>query len=269
MSEFMAELLGTMILVILGVGVVAGVELKKSKAAGAGWIVVTLGWGLGVTMGVYASGNFSDAHLNPAVTLGFAAIGEFPWAKVPAYLSGQLIGAIIGAIIIYFQYLPHWKKTEDKAAKLGVFATGPAIRSYPSNLVSEIIGTFVLVMGLLFIGANEFTEGLNPAIVGLLIVAIGMSLGGPTGYAINPVRDLGPRIAHAILPIIGKGGSDWSYAPIPVIGPIIGGVYGAFFYHAFFDGSMGAGFWVMTVIVIIIFATAFVKEQKEGIPSHK
>ncbi|GIO23498.1 MIP/aquaporin family protein [Oceanobacillus sp. J11TS1] len=270
MSEFIAELIGTMILVILGVGVVAGVELKKSKANGAGWVVVTIGWGLGVTMGVYAVGNFSDAHLNPAVTLGFAAIGEFPWAKVPAYISGQIIGGIIGAIIVFFQYLPHWRETEDKGAKLGVFATGPAVRSYPANLVSEIIGTFVLVMGLLFIGANEFTEGLNPAIVGLLIVAIGMSLGGTTGYAINPARDLGPRIAHAILPIFGKGGSDWNYAPIPVIGPIIGGVYGAFFYHAFFDGSMGAGFWVMTVVVVIILAIALIHEQKRNsIPAHK
>ncbi|WP_040983178.1 MIP/aquaporin family protein [Oceanobacillus jeddahense] len=261
MSEFLAELIGTMILVILGVGVVAGVELKKSKAEGAGWVLVSLAWGLAVTMGVYASGNVSDAHLNPAVTLGFASIGEFPWAKVPAYISGQLIGAVIGAVIVFFQYLPHWRETKDKAAKLGVFATGPAVRSYPANLVSEIIGTFVLVMGLLFIGANEFTEGLNPAIVGLLIVAIGMSLGGPTGYAINPARDLGPRIAHAILPIIGKGDSDWRYALIPIAGPIIGGVYGAIFYHAFFDGSMGAGFWIVSAVVLIILAAAFINEQ--------
>ncbi|WP_193064307.1 MIP/aquaporin family protein [Oceanobacillus oncorhynchi] len=264
MTEFLAEAIGTMILIILGAGVVAGVELKKSKAAGAGWVVVTIGWGLGVTMGVYAAGNVSEAHLNPAVTLGFAVIGEFPWAKVPAYISGQLIGAIIGAIIVYFQYLPHWRETEDKGAKLGVFATGPAVRSYPSNLVSEIIGTFVLVVGLLFIGANEFTEGLNPAVVGLLIVAIGMSLGGPTGYAINPARDLGPRIAHAILPIIGKGGSDWSYAPIPVIGPIIGGVYGALFYNALFQGSMGVGFWVMSIVIAVIMGTALTNELKKG-----
>ncbi|WP_080875655.1 MIP/aquaporin family protein [Oceanobacillus timonensis] len=262
MTEFLAELIGTMILVILGVGVVAGVELKKSKAEGAGWVLVSLAWGLAVTMGVYASGNVSDAHLNPAVTLGFAAIGDFPWDKVPAYISGQMIGAIIGAIIVYFQYLPHWRETEDKSAKLGVFATGPAVRSYPANLVSEIIGTFVLVLGLLFIGANEFTEGLNPAVVGLLIVAIGMSLGGPTGYAINPARDLGPRIAHAILPIIGKGDSDWSYALIPIIGPIVGGVYGAFFYSAMFEGNMGAGFWITSVIVIITLVVAFLNEQR-------
>ncbi|MDX8044537.1 MIP/aquaporin family protein [Gracilibacillus sp. S3-1-1] len=263
MSEFVAELIGTMILVILGGGVVGGVVLKKTKAEGAGWIVVTIGWGLAVTMGVFAVGQFSDAHLNPAVTLGFAAIGEFPWEKVPVYIAAQIIGAIIGAVIVFFQYLPHWRQTEDKAAKLGVFATDPAIKSTPANLVSEMIGTFVLVLGLLFIGANEFTEGLNPAIVGLLIVAIGMSLGGTTGYAINPARDLGPRIAHAFLPIIGKGDSNWAYAWVPVLGPVIGGIYGAVFYHAFFIGEMTGLFWIMSAVVGIILVIALVGELKK------
>ncbi len=206
-SEFVAELIGTMILIIFGGGVVGGVVLKKTKAEGAGWVVITIGWGgLAVAMAVYAVGNVSDAHVNPAVTLAFAAIGEFPWSKVPTYITAQLIGAFIGAVIVFLQYLSHWGKTEDKGAKLAVFSTDPAVRSLPSNLLSEMIGTFVLIMGgLLFIGANDFTDGLNPAIVGLLIVAIGVSLGGTTGYAINPARDLGPRIAHAVLPIIGKG----------------------------------------------------------------
>lgn len=264
MSEFVAELIGTMILIIFGGGVVAGVVLKKSKAEDAGWVVVTIGWGLAVTMGVYAVGSFTGAHINPAVTLGFAAAGEFPWAKVPLYVSAQLIGAVIGGVIVFLNYLPHWKETKDQAAKLGVFATDPAVRSPFSNLISEIIGTFVLVMGLMFIGANEFTDGLNPLIVGALIIAIGMSLGGTTGYAINPARDLGPRIAHALLPIPGKGTSDWSYAWVPIVGPIIGGVYGALFYNAIFLGIFSALFWILTAIVVILMIGATNVELKKG-----
>lgn len=264
MSEFLAELIGTMILIIFGGGVVGGVVLKKTKAEGAGWVVITIGWGLAVALGVYAVGNFSGAHLNPAVTLGFAAIGEFPWADVPLYITAQLIGAMIGAAIVFFNYLPHWKETEDQGAKLGVFATDPAIRSPFSNLISEMVGTFALLMGLLFIGANEFTEGLNPIIVGALIIAIGMSLGGATGYAINPARDLGPRIAHALLPIPGKGGSDWGYSWIPVVGPILGGIYGAVFYNAMFLGNFGALFWIMSALVAILFIGAANAELKKG-----
>ncbi|WP_077624398.1 MIP/aquaporin family protein [Sediminibacillus massiliensis] len=264
MSEFLAEIIGTMILIIFGGGVVGGVVLKKTKAEGAGWVLITIGWGLAVTMGVYAVGNVSGAHLNPAVTLGFASVGEFPWAKVPMYISAQMIGAFIGAVIVFLQYLPHWKETEDQGAKLAVFSTDPAVRSPLSNLVSEIIGTFVLVMGLLFIGANSFTEGLNPAIVGLLIMAIGMSLGGTTGYAINPARDLGPRIAHAVLPIIGKGKSDWSYAWIPVAGPAIGGIYGALFYRAIFANEYGLSFWAVTGIIVVIMIVATNIELKKG-----
>lgn len=264
MSEFLAELIGTMILIILGGGVVGGVTLKNSKAEGAGWIVITLGWGLGVTMGVYAVGSFTGAHLNPAVTLGFAAAGDFPWAKVPMYVSAQIVGAIIGAVIVFFNYLPHWKETKDKETKLGVFATIPAIRRPFSNLVSEVIGTFVLVMGLMFIGANQITEGLNPLIVGALIVAIGMSLGGTTGYAINPARDLGPRIAHAILPIPGKGGSDWKYAWVPLVGPVLGGIYGAVFYKAMFVADFTVAFWILSVVIAIILVGAASAELKKG-----
>lgn len=264
MSEFLAEVIGTMILIIFGGGVVAGVVLKDSKAEGGGWIVVTIAWGLAVTMGVYAVGNFSGAHLNPAVTLGFAAIGEFPWTKVPVYISAQIIGAIIGASLVFLNYLPHWRRTEDQGAKLAVFATAPAIRSPFSNLVSEIIGTAVLVMGLLFIGANQFTEGLNPLIVGALIIAIGMSLGGTTGYAINPARDLGPRIAHAFLPIPGKGSSDWSYAWVPIAGPVFGGIYGAVFYSALFTGDYSILFWVLSAVMAVILLGAASAELKKG-----
>lgn len=260
----MGELLGTMVLIICGVGVVGGVLLKWSKAENAGWIVITLGWGLGVTMGVYVSGTVSDAHINPAVTLGFASIGEFPWSKVPMYITAQMIGAIVGAAVVFFNYLPHWKETKDEGAKLAIFATAPGesekVRSYLSNLVSEIIGTFLLLLGLLFIGANTFSEGLNPVVVGLLIVVIGMSLGGATGYAINPARDLGPRITHALLPIPGKGGSDWTYSWIPVLGPIIGAVYASLFYQAVFNQVYSVTFWIGSILIAILFITAATRE---------
>ncbi|EPH93196.1 channel protein, MIP family [Enterococcus faecalis 13-SD-W-01] len=226
--QFVGEMIGTAILVLLGDGVVAGVNLKKSKAEGAGWVAVTLGWGAAVAIAAYASGFLSFAHLNPAVTLGMAINGTIGWDAVFPYIAGQMIGAFIGAVLVYLQYLPHWKETEDQAAILGTFSTGPAIRNYASNLVSEIIGTFVLVFVLLAFGISKFGDGLTPLAVGVLILAIGLSLGGPTGYAINPARDLGPRIAHAILPIPNKGDSDWSYSWVPVVGPIIGGILAAF-----------------------------------------
>lgn len=234
MTAFIGELIGTMLLIIFGGGVVAGVVLNKSKAQNSGWIVITMGWGLGVAVAVYAVGRVSGAHLNPAVTLGLASIGKFPWAEVPAYIAAQMIGAFLGAVLVWLHYLPHWAATEDQGAKLAVFSTGPAISNTAANLISEIFGTMVLVFGILAIGANEFTKGLNPFIVGFFIVAIGLSLGGTTGYAINPARDLGPRIAHFLLPIAGKGDSDWKYAWIPVVGPIIGGTLGAQLYKILF-----------------------------------
>ncbi|WP_455663303.1 MIP/aquaporin family protein [Pradoshia sp.] len=268
MTPFWAEVLGTMILIIIGAGVCAGANLTKSYAKDAGWIVITLAWGLGVTLGVFAVGSISGAHLNPAVTIGLAFAGAFDWSQVPSYIAAQMIGAILGAAIIYLQYLPHWRATEDPGTKLGVFATGPAIPHSFSNLLSEIIGTFVLLLGLQFIGANEFTEGLNPIAVGLLIVAIGMALGGTTGYAINPARDLGPRIAHAILPISGKGPSNWGYAWVPVVGPILGGSLGALFHQAFFLGEMTMTFWFVlaaTVVVLLIALAISPKNQDAAI----
>lgn len=231
MSPYLAEFIGTMILIILGDGVVAGVLLKQSKSENAGWVVIVMGWGLAVTFAIYAVGGYSGAHINPAVTLALALNGSFPWAEVPAYCLAQLLGAFVGATIVWLHYLPHWKVTEDKGAKLAVFCTAPAIRSTGSNFISEFIGTMVLIMGLLFIGANNFAEGLNPLVVGALITAIGFSLGGTTGFAINPARDLGPRVAHFILPIAGKGSSDWSYSWIPVIGPLAGSIAGALLYQ--------------------------------------
>jgi glycerol uptake facilitator protein len=229
-SPLAGEFLGTMILVLLGDGVVAGVLLKRSKAEGTGWMVITAGWAFAVMAGVFtaiACGS-NDADLNPAVTIGFAVrSGNF--AKFAPYLVVQMLGAIVGAALVWLHYLPHWKETPDVATKLGCFCTAPAIRNTMTNLLSEIIATFVLVfvVGAIFsarVSAAGPAAGLGPYLVGSLVWGIGMSLGGPTGYAINPARDLGPRIAHAILPIAGKGGSDWGYAPIPVIGPLLGGV---------------------------------------------
>lgn len=237
MSAFTAEVLGTMLLVLLGDGVVAGVLLNKSKAQNAGWMVVTTGWAMGVVVGVYAVGRISGAHINPAVTLGLAIAGKFPWAEVPRYIAAQFIGAFLGAVLVWLAYLPHWAETENKTSKLAVFSTVPAIRRYPANLITEIVGTFVLVLGVLAIAANSAPaqSGLTPLLVGFLVWAIGLSLGAPTGYAINPARDLAPRIAHALLPIPGKGDSDWGYAWIPVVGPAVGGIIGAVVYIGLFS----------------------------------
>ncbi|MDN3555448.1 MIP/aquaporin family protein [Halomonas maura] len=262
MTPFLGEIFGTMILIIFGGGVVAGVLLKRSKAEASGWIVITLGWGLGVAMAIYAVGGVSGAHINPAVTLGLAVIGEFPWAEVPVYVLGQLIGAFLGAVMVWLHYYPHWERTESQEAKRAVFCTDPAIDHPPSNLMSEIIGSFVLVLGILAIGANEFTEGLNPLIIGLFILAIGLSLGGTTGYAINPARDLAPRLAHCLLPIPGKGGSNWKYAWIPVVGPLVGGVAGALFYrHVFLDGSR-LGLMIALAAIVVALGIDFVIEKR-------
>jgi glycerol uptake facilitator len=239
LSIFGAEVIGTAILILLGNGVVAGVLLNHSKAQNAGWIVITFGWGMAVMLAVFAVGQFSGAHLNPAVTLGFAFQGSTEWGDVPEYLGGEFVGAFIGATLVWLAYLPHWGATEDPGLKLAAYSTAPAIRNTPANLICEIIGTFVLVFGVLAIFADEATAatGLGGLLVGLLVFVIGLSLGGPTGYAINPARDLGPRIMHAILPIAGKGPSDWGYAWIPVLGPIIGGVLGALAFDWWYPGG--------------------------------
>ncbi len=264
MSAFMGEVIGTMILIVFGGGVVAGGNLKKAFSNGGGWIVVTLAWGLAVTMGVFAVGSISGAHLNPAVTIALAITGDFAWNQVGPYILAQMIGAFLGACIVYLHYLPHWGATKDPGAKLAVFSTGPAIPHTFSNLLSELIGTFMLVLGLLFIGANSFTEGLNPIAVGLLIVVIGMSLGGTTGYAINPARDLGPRIAHFVLPIAGKGTSNFRYAWIPVIGPILGGSLAAIVYTYLFKGVILSSFWVVLAINAIALLLAFFITKEES-----
>ncbi len=244
MNPYIAEAVGTMILILLGNGVVANVLLARSKGQNSGWLVIAIGWGAAVTIAVYSVGRISGAHLNPAVTIALATIGSFAWGNVAGYVTAQIAGAFLGALFVWLAYLPHWRPTEDEAAKLAVFSTGPAIRHTAANFVTEAIGTAMLLFGVLAIGANAegwvqagevdlsqvFSRALQPLLVGILVLGIGLSLGGPTGYAINPARDLGPRLAHAMLPIPGKGTSDWAYAWIPIVAPIAGGIAGAALY---------------------------------------
>jgi glycerol uptake facilitator protein len=232
MSPFISEIIGTALLITLGDGVVANVLLNKTKGNSGGWIVITFGWAIAVFTGVFASASSSGAHLNPAVTIGLAVQGGFEWTNVPSYIAAQFIGAAIGATVVWLSYRQHFDATIDGSLKLAVFCTGPAIRNSAHNLLTEIIGTFVLVFGVLLMSKPEMKLGSLDALpVALLVLGIGLSLGGPTGYAINPARDLAPRIMHAVLPIKAKSGSDWGYAWVPVIGPVIGGALAALVYN--------------------------------------
>lgn len=238
MSEFSAELIGTAILILLGDGVVANVVLRGTKGEGSGWIVITWGWAMAVFVAVFIAGRYSGAHLNPAVTVGLAFAGKHDWGEVPLYIAAQMIGAALGAFLVWLHYHPHWQGTEDRGSKLAVFCTGPAIRSTPANFASEVIATFALVFGVLFLAAPEVGLGALDAVpVAFLVLVVGLALGGTTGYAINPARDLAPRIMHAILPIPGgKRDSDWGYAWIPVVAPILGGILAAALFMAL-DGA--------------------------------
>jgi glycerol uptake facilitator protein len=228
MTPFVAEIAGTAILITLGAGVVANVLLKGTNGNGSGLIVIAIAWGMAVFTGVYVSADSSGAHLNPAVTIGLAVAGKFSWAEVPSYILAQFIGAFIGSVINWLTYKPHFDATEDPAAILAVFSTGPAIAKPLNNLLTETLATFIFMLGVFFIQKGEHALGALDALpVALLVIAIGLSMGGPTGYAINPARDLGPRIMHALLPIPNKGSSNWAYAHIPVVGPILGAVLAA------------------------------------------
>ena len=233
MQAYLSEFVGTLILILLGDGVVAAVLLRNSKAEHSGWIVITFGWAMAVAIAVYAAA-ISGAHINPAVTVGLASVGAFPWAQVPGYIIAQLLGAFVGAVLVWITYYDHWKETDDPVLKLGVFSTIPQIRNTVPNFVTEVIGTAMLLFGVLAIlGATApFAQAgiIVPLLIGFLVLSIGLSLGGPTGYAINPARDLGPRLAHAVLPIPGKGDSDWSYSWIPIVAPLVGGIIGAVLY---------------------------------------
>ncbi|MDZ7754785.1 MAG: MIP/aquaporin family protein [Rhodohalobacter sp.] len=252
MSPIIAEIIGTAILILFGGGVVANVVLNKTKGNDSGWIVISWGWAMGVFVAVYAMGQFSGAHINPAVTFGLAVAGLFEWGMVFPYIIAQTLGGFIGGVLVWLAYKDHFAATENEAVKLAIFSTGPEIRNYPSNVMTEVIGTFILVFGVLylsspgFIGMNGemlstitidgkevgFGLGALSALpVGLLVLGIGLSLGGPTGYAINPARDLGPRIAHALLPFPHKGSSDWAYSWVPIVGPLIGAALAAGLYQ--------------------------------------
>lgn len=229
MTAFMGEFIGTALLLILGNGVVANVVLNKTKGNNSGWIVITFGWAIAVFVAVFVSAPSSGAHLNPAVTIGLAYAGKLSWTLVPTYLLAQFLGAMVGSTIVWIIYRQHFNETQDSALNLAVFSTSPAIRNSFSNLITELIGTFVLVFAVLHIIAPTNSLGSLDALpVALLILGIGLSLGGPTGYAINPARDLGPRIMHALLPIKNKGKSDWEYSWVPVVGPVLGGLLAAF-----------------------------------------
>ncbi|SCW42634.1 MIP/aquaporin family protein [Mucilaginibacter sp. NFR10] len=238
MSPFVAELIGTMLLILLGDGVVANVVLKDTKGNNSGWIVITTAWGLAVFVGVVVAGPYSGAHLNPAVTIALAIAGKFAWANVVPYIIAQFAGACIGAFLVWVMYYDHFKRTNDQASILAVFCTGPAVRNYVSNIASEVIGAFVLLFTIFYIAGAEITPAKTPIGLGsvgaipvaLLVWVIGLSLGGTTGYAINPARDLGPRFMHMLLPIKGKGTSDWAYAWIPIIGPLVGASIAALLY---------------------------------------
>jgi glycerol uptake facilitator protein len=223
MSPFWGEFIGTGMIIVLGQGVVSNVVLQKTKGYNSGWIVISFGWAMGVFVGVYCSAAASKAHLNPAVTLAFAVLGKLPWGLVPLYMGAQFLGAMAGSVVAWLCFRPHFAQTADAEAKLGVFCTIPAIRSYGDNLVAEIIATFVLILGVLYIASPTSSLGALDALpVALLVLGIGLGPGGPTGYAINPARDLGPRIMHALLPVPGKRDSDWGYAWVPVVGPFLG-----------------------------------------------
>lgn len=262
MNIYFAEFIGTAILIVFGGGVVAGANLKHSFAENAGWVTICLAWGMAVTFAIFAVGDISGAHINPAVTLGFAFAGDFAWSKVPGYIAAQFAGAFTGATLVWVFYKAHWKSTDNTDAKRAVFCTSPASRNYAVNLSNEVIASFFLLFGLSFIGIRNFADGLNPIVVGTLITAIGFSMGGTTGFAINPARDLGPRIAHALWPIEGKGLSDWAYSWIPVVGPVIGGIYGALFYKAIFQNHFGIVFWIFSILTVMVILYAALSKSK-------
>lgn len=234
MSPYAAEFFGTMLLILLGNGAVAGVLLKDSKGEQAGWVAIVLAWGLAVMIAIYAVGRISGAHLNPAVTLALVITGSFPVEQMVGYILAQVAGAFTGAVLVWIYYMPHWARTGNAELKRAAFCTSPAVRSVPANMFSEVVATTVLILAILLIGANKFAEGLNPVAVGALIAVIGFGLGGTTGFAINPARDLGPRIAHALLPIAGKGSSDWGYSWIPVVAPLLGSLLAAYLFKYLF-----------------------------------
>ena len=287
-SPYLAEFLGTMIMVLIGCGSIATVELRRSKGHGDNFFTIAFGWGFAVAFGVYASHHYSGGHLNPAVTLGLAAYGEFDWALVPGYIVAQLLGAMAGAVFVYLNYLPHWKATADPKIKLGVFSTVPAIHNYFTNALSEMIGTFMLVFSALYVGVNftpalegsqlslNLNDVLKPLAFGFMVAVLVIGLGGQTGYALNPARDLGPRIMHAVLPIAGKGSSRWYYVWVPICAPIAGGMMGGSCFKLYYHGQVTPLLFVSAAIGIatLLFGAwankhMYVEPSAEVIPQHE
>lgn len=269
-SPYLAEFLGTLIMCTIGCGVIANVELRRSKGHGDNFFTIAFGWGFAVTFGVYASHAYSGGHLNPAVSIGLAAFGEFSWEKVPGYIIAQVLGAMVGAGLVYLNYLPHWKATADKKIKLGVFGTVPAIHNYFTNTLSEMIGTFMLVFSALYTGVNfkpsisggvelslNLNDVLKPLAFGFMVAVLVIGLGGQTGYALNPARDFGPRLMHALLPIHDKGTSRWFYAWVPICGPIAGGFMGGAFFKLYYEGQVSPWLFVSSALAVVVLLFAW------------
>lgn len=252
MNIFLAEFIGVTILIFLGCGVLAGNSLKESGTFKIGSVAINLAWGFAVAMAVYAVGDISGAHLNPAITIAQAAIGNFQWSLVPGYILAQILGAMFGSLLVYLQFLPHWDKTKDAEVKLRIFATEPAIKNNITNFISEYLVTFVLVFLILILDKNKFSEGIKPLVTGGLIFSLGLCFGGVTGAALNPARDFGPRLAHFLLPIPGKGSSNFKYSWIPIVAPIMGGCTGAMVNLAVYEGEINPELFAMLILTMSV-----------------
>lgn len=264
MNVFLAEFIGVTILIFLGCGILAGNSLKKSGTFKIGSVAINLAWGFAVAMAVYAVGDISGAHLNPAITIAKALIGDFQWRLVPGYILAQVLGAMFGSLLVYIQFLPHWDKTEDAEVKLSIFATAPAIKNNITNFISEYLITFVLVFLIFTLDRNEFSVGIKPLVIGGLIFSLGVCFGGVTGAALNPARDFGPRLAHFLLPIPGKGTSNFKYSWIPIIAPIMGGCTGAIANLAVYEGIVNIKLYVMLIsTIVVLFIIKMVEQSKE------
>lgn len=262
MSVFIVEMIGTWILVALGLGVTAGVLLRGTRLTGNGWFIIAVGWGLAYYLAMMSVHSFGVAHLNPALTVGLAIIGHIFWGDVFMYISGQFIGGMFGAVVVYFHFLPHWRVTGEPQRKLNVFVTLPMVKNIPVNLLSETVAAFSFVLGILVIWASAMSIGIKLLSIGFLVMGIALSFGSTASFAMNPARDLGPRIVHSLLPIPGKGSSQWKYFWVPVIGPLVGGAYGALFYQGIFIGVILPAFWVMTIFIVMIAGWALLIEKR-------
>ncbi|WAA11771.1 MIP/aquaporin family protein [Fervidibacillus halotolerans] len=264
MSIFFIELIGTGILVAFGLGVTSGVVLRGTRLTGNGWLVIALGWGLAYSLALLSVYPFGVAHLNPALTIGLASIGQVFWSDVFMYVSGQLIGGMCGAIVVYLQFLPHWRITADPQRKLNAFVTLPMVKNIPANLLTEVIGTFSFVFGILVIWATVEANEIKFLLIAFLVMGIALSFGSTASFALNPARDLGPRIVHYLFPIPGKGSSQWKYFWIPIVGPLLGGIFGALFYQSFYLGAFSFSIWMMFILLIGLVSWALYIEFRTG-----